>query len=71
MSTHNIGFAEAILICTHNIGFYEGLTKITFQLSSNIHLICSSVDHMAYLLTSVALVVALATVVQRHVSLVA
>ena len=37
MSTHNIGFyEEAILMSTHNIGFYEDLTKIIFQLSSNI-----------------------------------
>ena len=37
MSTHNIGFyAEAILMSTHNIGFYEDLTKIIFELSSNI-----------------------------------
>ena len=34
MSTHNI--AEAILMSTHNIGFYEDLTKIIFELSSNI-----------------------------------
>ena len=27
---------------THNIGFYEDLTKIIFQLSSNMHLISSS-----------------------------
>ena len=39
MSTHNIGFyedGEAILTSTHNIGFYEDLTKIIFELSSNI-----------------------------------
>ena len=36
MSTHNIGFNEAILMSTHNIGFYEDLTKNTIQLSSNI-----------------------------------
>ena len=38
MSTHNIGFyeGEAILMSTHNIGFYEDLTKIIFELSSNI-----------------------------------
>ena len=34
--------AEGILMSTHNIGFYEDLTKITFQLSSNPHLISSS-----------------------------
>ena len=28
--------AEAILMSTHNIGFYEDLTKIIFELSSNI-----------------------------------
>ena len=28
---------------THNIGFYDDLTKIIFELSSNMHLI-SSVD---------------------------
>ena len=27
---------------THNIGFYEDLTKITFQLSLNTHMISSS-----------------------------
>ena len=27
---------------THNIGFYEEMAKIIFQLSSNIHFICSS-----------------------------
>ena len=27
---------------THNIGFYEDLTKIIFQISSNMHLISSS-----------------------------
>ena len=36
MSTHNIGFYEAILMRTHNIGFYEDLTKIIFELSANI-----------------------------------
>ena len=28
--------AEAILMSTHNLGFYEDLTKIIFELSSNI-----------------------------------
>ena len=42
MSTHNIGFSEAILMSTHNIGFYEDLTKIIFELSSNMHLITSA-----------------------------
>ena len=27
---------------THNIGFYEALTKIIFELSSNTHLISSA-----------------------------
>ena len=27
---------------THNIGFYYEMTNITFQISSNTHLICSS-----------------------------
>ena len=27
---------------THNIGFYEDLTKIIFQLSSNMHIISSN-----------------------------
>ena len=35
--------AEAILMSTHNIGFYEDLTKIIFELSSNMHLISSVV----------------------------
>ena len=29
---------------THNIGFHEDLTKIIFELSSNIHLISSAVQ---------------------------
>ena len=29
---------------THNIGFYEDLTKIVFELSSNMHLISSAVS---------------------------
>ena len=29
---------------THNIGFYEDLTKIIFELSSNMHLISSAVS---------------------------
>ena len=33
---------EAILMSTHNIGFYEDLTKIIFELSSNMHLISSA-----------------------------
>ena len=31
-----IRIASAILMSTHNIGFYEDLTKIIFELSSNI-----------------------------------
>ena len=31
---------------TNNIGFYEDLTKIFFQLSSNMHLISSSVTYV-------------------------
>ena len=27
---------------THTIGFYEEMTNIIFQISSNMHLICSS-----------------------------
>ena len=40
MSIHK---AEAILICIQHVGFHEDLTKIIFQLSSNTHLISSSV----------------------------
>ena len=29
-------------MCTHNICFYEEMMKIIFQLSSNMHIICSS-----------------------------
>ena len=31
---------------THNIGFYEDLTKLIFQLSSNTHLISSSLLYL-------------------------
>ena len=31
---------------THNIGFYEDLTKVIFELSSNTHLISSTVPSM-------------------------
>ena len=34
---------------THNIGFYEDLTKIIFQLSSNMHVISSSVTNLLFL----------------------
>ena len=30
------------VLSTHNIGFYDEMTKIIFQLSSNMHLICYS-----------------------------
>ena len=33
---------------THNIGFYEDLTKIIFQLSSNMHLISSSASSYSH-----------------------
>ena len=34
---------------THNIGLYEEIVKIIFQLSSKIHLICSSdLQHVSY-----------------------
>ena len=33
---------------THNIGFYEDLTKIIFQLSSNMHLISFSGSNAEY-----------------------
>ena len=36
-------------MCTHNIGFYEDLTKIIFELSSNMHLI-SFADWVSILL---------------------
>ena len=36
------GLGEGILMSTHNIGFYEDLTKITFELSSNTHIISSA-----------------------------
>ena len=29
---------------THNIGFYEEMAKIMFQLSSNMHFICSDLS---------------------------
>ena len=40
MSTHNIGFYDSNE--HQNIGFYEDLTKIIFQLSSNMYHISSS-----------------------------
>ena len=33
---------------THNIGFYEDLTKIIFELSSNMHLISSAAEVYNY-----------------------
>ena len=38
--------AASILMSTHNIGFYEKITKIIVQLSSNTHLISSSVKRI-------------------------
>ena len=35
---------------THNIGFYEDLTKTMFQLSSNMHIISSSVALFTWIL---------------------
>ena len=35
---------ETMPSTTHNIGFYEDLIKIIFQLSSNMHLISSSLS---------------------------
>ena len=43
--------SEAILISTHNIGFYEELTKIIFELSSNMHLIPSAAYWHSRILT--------------------
>ena len=42
MGAHLNRLAEAILMSTHNIGFYEDLTKIIFEISSNMHLISST-----------------------------
>ena len=44
MGAHFNRLGEAILMSTHYIGFYEDLTKIIFELSSNIkyHLISST-----------------------------
>ena len=36
MGAHSNRLTEAILMSTHSIGFYEDLTKIIFELSSNI-----------------------------------
>ena len=36
ISSYKLTPSEAILMSTHHIGFYEGLTKIGFELSSNI-----------------------------------
>ena len=33
---------------THNIGFYEDLTKIIFELSSNMYLISSAAQHALF-----------------------
>ena len=40
---------------THNIGFYEDLTKIIFELSSNMHLISSAATMTFYLLELVGM----------------
>ena len=37
---------------THNIGFYEDLTKNTFELSSNTHLVSSAELHLFVVLYS-------------------
>ena len=50
MGTHQNRLAEVILMSTHNICFYGELTKIILQLSSNTHLICSSVPLHVYVL---------------------
>ena len=42
MGAHWNRLGEVILMSTHNIGFYEDLTKIIFELSSNMHLISSA-----------------------------
>ena len=36
VGVHENGLARAILMSTHTIGFYEEMSKIIFQLSSNI-----------------------------------
>ena len=38
---------------THNIGFYEDLTKIIFELSSNMHLISSAAGYLPFYLLTV------------------
>ena len=48
IGAHYNRLTEAILMSTHNIGFYEDLTKIIFRLSSNTHLISSSVLFSLY-----------------------
>ena len=47
IKTYVVG-AEGILIGTHNIGLYEDLTKIFFQLSSNMHPISSSINLLTH-----------------------
>ena len=62
MSTHNIGFyTEAILMSTHNIGFYEELTKIIFQLLSNIHFISSECSYYFDVLNGLPMILSLWT----------
>ena len=52
---------EAILMGTHNIGFYEDLTKIIFELSSNIikyapYFFCCY-DALLFVIVSVSLLI--------------
>ena len=42
VGAHYNCLAETILMSTHNIGFYEDLTKIIFELLSNMQLISSA-----------------------------
>ena len=44
VGAHLHRLAEAILMSTHKIGFYEDLTKLFFELSSNMHLISSAAN---------------------------
>ena len=50
---------------THNIGFYEDMTKINFQISSNMHLISSSGSRMD-LGPVVQSIVSLTMLLRRH-----
>ena len=42
MGAYKNRLSEAILMSTHKIVFYEEISKITSELSSNVHLMCSS-----------------------------